>query len=213
MPAELLDKFMYALPERLGWSKAERTDENEKRKAYQSIDLPTRAMKVLVPRSELGSTSRPRTKPAGGRSARKWKRVGQRVARSAQNGSASVGVEAVATGAMVAQMIEAAGGPAAGLDGQTGTWLCTEVSENMEELVKALGLGWMLAKVAAGMGFGVNKLTQVVSIEDGTLIQIAKGTPQGEIESTGKIDGTVQQWKNGQGTLEPMVITGKETSN
>ena len=49
MPAELFDPFMDALPERLGWSTAERTDEQEKRVAYKSIDLPVRAMKVLVP--------------------------------------------------------------------------------------------------------------------------------------------------------------------
>ena len=49
MPAELLDAFMSALPPRLGWTVAERTDEAAKREAYKSIGLPTRAMKVLVP--------------------------------------------------------------------------------------------------------------------------------------------------------------------
>lgn len=49
MPAELFDQFMCALPERLGWTMAERTDEQLKRKAYMSLDLPTRAMNVLVP--------------------------------------------------------------------------------------------------------------------------------------------------------------------
>ena len=49
MPAELFDQFMYALPERLGWSEAERTDDKLKREAYMSLSLPTRAMNVLVP--------------------------------------------------------------------------------------------------------------------------------------------------------------------
>jgi hypothetical protein len=49
MPAELFDQFMYALPARLGWTMGERTDEKLKRDAYTALNLPTRAMNVLVP--------------------------------------------------------------------------------------------------------------------------------------------------------------------
>lgn len=66
-------------------------------------------MKVLVPRSPPGETTRPKTKPAGGRSPRQWRRAGQKVARMAQRGtlgSTSVGVEAVATGAVVARALD-----------------------------------------------------------------------------------------------------------
>ncbi len=44
----------------------------------------------------------------------------------------------------------------------TGEWLCTG-TEKMEELLTALGVGWMMRKAASATGYGVGKLKQTVT--------------------------------------------------
>jgi hypothetical protein len=44
----------------------------------------------------------------------------------------------------------------------TGEWLCTGC-EKMEELLTAVGVGWMMRKAASASGYGVGKLKQTVT--------------------------------------------------
>jgi hypothetical protein len=43
-----------------------------------------------------------------------------------------------------------------------GEWLCTG-TDKMEELLTALGVGWMMRKAASATGYGVGKLKQTVT--------------------------------------------------
>lgn len=86
----------------------------------------------------------------------------------------------------------------------SGKWTLTAIEGDWETFLKEQGYGWMKRKTIAGLGYGVNKLTDDIRCEGDILVQVSV-SPMRTVQNRFRLNGQQQEGTDPEG--DKMLVT------